>query len=219
MAHAGPPEDTGHKNGKDTRRKDQIARERPPKKRKYHTTDDDEAGIESDTEDVDVRGPNEKFLKERGIDWLHHFTDSSNLDSIQKHGLRSQKYHQQNKINVKYASSEWSRQRDKDNGYQNCVRLSVVRDHPMGFVAKDEGRINDRIVLQISLAAADLPGVSFSDRNALRSGAQIESAPGHLHYDVFNQNYFRVTPKEQKYYQAEVLVPDCVPAEMLKFND
>ena len=87
----------------------------------------------------------EQVLKNRGIKKLYHFTDRDNLESIIKHGgLYSWKDCDDKGIKIaKPGGSSTSHSLDKRDGLEYYARLSFVPDHPMMYVAMDDGRISN----------------------------------------------------------------------------
>ena len=90
----------------------------------------------------------------------------------------------------------------------------------MKHIAKNEGRISRPVVLQIKLEAVLKPGVLFFDCNATRRDAVQSSSPNVVRFDVVKAvNQFRITAELRRFYQAEVLVPSPVPANLIVFPD
>ena len=114
----------------------------------------------------------EKVLKEGRITKLYHFTDFDNLESIiQNGGLYSWADCRDKVIKIpKPGSSGPSRSLDERDHLEHYVRLSFVEDHPMKFVAMNEERISNPVVLEIDLEVALWEDTLYSDRNATRSG-------------------------------------------------
>jgi hypothetical protein len=112
-----------------------------------------------------------------------------------------------------YASSDDSREQDRRANLDDYVRLSFVKEHPMMFVAKTAGRIEEPVLLQIDPNVILLPGVLFSDKNGLKKGANIGQSAidlARLHFNVFPKRYFDLSPDDKSYYQAEVIVPEHI---------
>ncbi len=157
-------------------------------------------------------------LKSKGVYSFYHFTDRRNLRSIvQSGGLLSWKDCLRSGVRInKPGGSDVSRTLDEKVGLESYVRVSFVRDNPMMYVAQNDGRIDDPVVLKISTEVAGLPDVLFSDRNAastkkgfLRGGwSKMKS---HIRFNVFNRRYFDLDEDDRPYYQAEVLVPHKIP--------
>lgn len=89
----------------------------------------------------------------------------------------------------------------------------------MMYVAKNEGRITDPIILEIDLSVANLAETLFSDRNATKNGVII--APGlggaqNIHFPtVLQPDHFRLPEEERAFYQAEVLVKEMIPLALI----
>lgn len=157
------------------------------------------------------------ILKKHGITKLYHFTDRDNLDSIVANGgLFSWAYCETKGINIpKPGGSSFSRDLDKRDGLQNYVRLSFTTKHPMMFVAMNDGRISNPIILEIDLDVISDDSTKFADRNATKTGAKIGSdieAFKCIHFESLKANtHFDLPPEEQMYFQAEVLVKNHIP--------
>ena len=159
----------------------------------------------------------EKVLSEGRIDKLYHFTDFDNLESIIKHGgLYSWADCEEKGITIaKPGSSDSSRSLDVRDGLQHYVRLSFTNDHPMKYVAMNEGRISNPVVLEIDLEAALWEDSLYADRNATKNGANVGGMLDDLkavRFGLFNrmQRYFDMTEEAKTHYQAEVLVKHFV---------
>ena len=162
--------------------------------------------------------PNIVALRNQGIRFLFHFTDSANLDSIREFGLMSAATLHERSIEAKMNSDERSRRVDKDAGLQTFVRLSFSSSNPMMYVAKKEGRISDPVVLKIKLEAVSRPGVMFSDCDATRHDATIADQPDIVRFEIVKaKKVFDVPDTLQRFYQAEVLVPSPVPPHLIVF--
>lgn len=85
----------------------------------------------------------------------------------------------------------------------------------MQFVAMNDGRISNPVVLEIDLEVAYWEGCRYADRNAVKNGAHVGESLAdfdRLHLATTQaRNYFDLPEEEQQYYQAEVLVPHHVP--------
>ena len=85
----------------------------------------------------------------------------------------------------------------------------------MMYVAKNDGRISNPVILEIDLAVAGYYGTKFSDRNATKNGAIIATGiegARNIHYSTVKQpNHFDLPDNEKEFFQAEVLVLEKVP--------
>ena len=159
----------------------------------------------------------ENYLKEHGITKLYHFTDISNIQSIiDNGGLYSWWSCEAKSIKInRPGGSNQSRSLDSYKGLGNYVRLSFTRNHPMMYVAQNDGRINNPVILEIDLSIVNLSTTKFSDRNATKNGAIISTGfdgAQHIHFSTVTQrDHFNLIPSEKEFYQAEVLVLEKVP--------
>lgn len=163
-------------------------------------------------------------IKEKGINCLYHFTDKRNLKSIKQTGcLLSQDELTRRNIKPTYASSNDSRLNDQAQGLSDYVRLSFVKSHPMMHTAMTCGRISRPEIIEISPMVLLLPGVLYSDRNALKYGARIGSNASSLlnvKFNLFSESYLNLMDSDSRsFYQAEILVPRKLGCEyFLNYN-
>ena len=163
-----------------------------------------------------------KLIEQHHITTLYHFTDRENLESIIKNGgLYSWADCEQKGINIpKPGGSMSSRDLDKRDNLQNFVRVSFVREHPMMYVAMNEGRISNPVVLEIDPEVIYWQDSLYADRNATKNGALVGSSIddfSQLHFNSFKaKKHFDLNADEQKFYQAEVLVKNHIPLQFIK---
>ena len=163
----------------------------------------------------------EQVLKDGRITKLYHFTDRDNLESIIKHGgLYSWKDCEDKGIKIaKPGGSGTSRSLDQRDGLQYYARLSFVPDHPMMYVAMDDGRISNPVVLEIDLEAALWEDTMYADRNMTKNGANVGGTLDDLkavHFGLFwGHRYFDMTEEAKMYYKAEVLVKHFIPLKYI----
>ncbi len=164
----------------------------------------------------------EQVLKEGRIHKLYHFTDRDNLESIIKHGgLYSWADCEEKGIKIaKPGGSGQSRSLDMRDGLQHYARLSFVPDHPMMFVAMNDGRISNPVILEIDLEAALWEDTLYADRNMTKNGANVGGSLDDLkavHFGLFwGQRYFDMSDDAKMYYKAEVLVKNFIPLKYIK---
>ena len=163
-----------------------------------------------------------KLIEQHHITTLYHFTDRENLESIIKNGgLYSWADCEQKGINIsKPGGSMASRDLDRRDNLQNFVRVSFVREHPMMYVAMNEGRISTPVVLEIDPEVIYWQDSLYADRNATKNGALVGSSIddfSQLHFNSFKaKKHFDLDADEQKFYQAEVLVKNHIPLQFIK---
>ena len=163
-----------------------------------------------------------KLIEQHHITTLYHFTDRENLESIIKNGgLYSWADCEQKGIIIsKPGGSLDSRNLDKRDNLQNFVRVSFVREHPMMYVAMNDGRISNPVVLEIDPEVIYWQDSLYADRNATKNGALVGSSIddfSQLHFNSFKaKKHFDLDADEQKFYQAEVLVKNHIPLQFIK---
>lgn len=162
----------------------------------------------------------ERLLQQHGITKLYHFTDRDNLASIIRNGgLYSWADCEQKGIVIPKAGSNLlSRQLDAHYNLQNYVCTSFCRNHPMKHIAMQEGRISNPVLLEISPEVIYWQQSLFADRNAVKNGAQRGddlAAFSKIRFDVTQRDYRTLTDDEKEYYQAEVLVRECIPLKYI----
>lgn len=162
-----------------------------------------------------------QVLQANGINTLYHFTDRANIKSIKENGGLYSWYHcDKNNITIlKPGGSVKSRELDRRYNLHDYVRLSFARNHPMMFVARDDERNLNPIVLEVGIEPCFWAETKFSDMNAAKTGHKsgkelIDLNRVHFH-TVKQQNHFGLDEAERPYYQAEVLVKTWIPIEFI----
>ena len=162
------------------------------------------------------------IIEQQSITKLYHFTDRDNLQSIiQNGGLYSWADCEEKGIVIsKPGGSDSSRSLDSRDGLQHYVRVSFVTQHPMMYVAMNEGRISNPVLLEIDPQVIFWNGSKYADRNATKDGAQVGGDLDDfkaIHFSAVKaQKHFDLDDDEQKFYQAEVLVKNFIPLEWRK---
>ena len=91
----------------------------------------------------------------------------------------------------------------------------------MMYVARNEGRIVNPVVLKISIDVATLKGTKYSNKNATirREPVNIGETISDLrqiHFQTVRQiNHFNLDDEEKSFYQAEVLVKTFIPIDYI----
>ncbi|MDR0686872.1 MAG: DUF4433 domain-containing protein [Dysgonamonadaceae bacterium] len=163
-------------------------------------------------------------LLKYGIATLYHFTDSSNLESINKNGgLYSWAYCQRNGIDIfRPGGNDLSRNLDVQKGLQNYVRVSFVSDHPMIYVAQRHDRILSPVIMEISVEVIFMEKTIFTVQNASRKGVTASGsieAFQLIDFPLFKKQYFELSDDEKPYYQAEILVYEHIPLEFICISE
>lgn len=162
-----------------------------------------------------------EYLQSQGIAKLYHFTDRDNLENIIKNGgLYSWKDCDDKGISIpRPGGSHASRGLDLRYNLEHYVRTSFVREHPMMYVAMNDGRITNPVILEISLDVADLPQTQFADRNAAKNDVQFGFGLDYAQKIHFNavkvRKHFDLDMDEQPFFQAEVMVKNFIPLKYI----
>ena len=116
----------------------------------------------------------QQVLEANNITKLYHFTDRDNIESIINNGgLYSWGDCDDKGIKIpKPGGSDGSKQLDARDNLEHYVRVSFTTQHPMMFVAMNDGRISNPVILEIDLDAIYWKNTLYSDRNATKNGAQ-----------------------------------------------
>lgn len=160
-------------------------------------------------------------LDVHNIKKLYHFTDFENLKSIISNGgLFSWKDCDDKGICIpKPGGSFTSRDLDCRDGLERFVRVSFTAQHPMMYVAMNDGRLSNPVVLEIDPEVVFWKSTLYSDRNATKNGAQKGDTLDDfksIHFDsVKARNHFDLDEDEQPFYQAEVLVKNFIPLKCI----
>lgn len=161
------------------------------------------------------------ILAKNNIVTLYHFTDKSNLPSIEKHGaLFSLQYLDEKRIEIaRPGGSEISRKIDYRRGLANFIRLSFAKDHPMRFVAQKEGRITTPVLIEVDANLILTKPSLFSRINAADKNADIYDDSANfskIDFSLFKKDYRLLNGDEKKDYQAEVLIPERIDWRFIK---
>lgn len=162
-------------------------------------------------------------LQENGIRYLYHFTDKSNIPLIKRYGgLLSWSYCEQHGIKIpRPGGGDLSRQLDVSRNLQDYVRLSFTREHPMKYIAKNDGRIKNPINLIIDIKAACISSSLYSNKNATikREHVNIGNSIDDLKQIHFNsvkaRTHFDLEDDERSYFQAEVMIKTFLPKKYI----
>jgi len=161
-------------------------------------------------------------LDEHKITKLYHFTDRDNLESIIKNGgLYSWGDCEDKGITIaKPGGGLLSRDLDRRDHLQYYVRVSFTTQHPMMFVAMQDGRLSNPVILEIDPEVIYWNDSKYANVNAIRSGAHkggtIDDFKSIHFQSVKARKHFDLPEEEQPYFQAEVLVKNFIPLEYIK---
>lgn len=157
--------------------------------------------------------------------FLYHFTDTRNLPSIKEHGILSFEKATTLKIsNIVSGGNDWSHDADVYSGLQKFVHLCFWDQHPMEYAARKGGRLQETTFLKINPEVLSIPGVMFTNDVSNKSGVTLltpEQAFNLFDRDVlFKRSDWKdplIRGRIQKTKKYEVLIPDCVPLDYIRF--
>jgi len=113
-------------------------------------------------------------LSNYGINSIYHFTDESNLKSIEKYGIRSLSNIIKNNIDVSmFGADSISHTLDKNCGLDKYVHLAFIKDHPMYHVAKKRKSIITPIWIELDISILFEDETIFCDKVANQRNPNI----------------------------------------------
>jgi len=158
------------------------------------------------------------------IDGLWHFTDRSNLALVKQHGgLLSLGEIERRSVAVPaLGGNQWSHDADKLKGLHEYVHLTFVDNHPMLYIARQEGRINDPVWLKIDLSILTVPGVLFTNDVSNKSGVCTMSgdeAKTRIDCEVlFTRTDWKdpaIVARRKAAQKSEILIPGSIPLDKI----
>lgn len=149
-----------------------------------------------------------RFIKENVH--VYHFTDSTNLESIQRLGLLPKSHFNARSLRVTYLSDDLSRSLDDQRGLSDFIHLSFHPDHSMLRAAqyRTSGSV---LVLAVSLEALDRQGCCFTRALANSNGAvRIPMA------DISDSDFRHLKSGTYESKKWQLLVPGLIPWRLLR---
>lgn len=157
------------------------------------------------------------------ISFLRHFTDGQNLASIRAAGglLSTAQLRSLQITSFRPGGNDVSLTADRQFGMDRSVHLCFNAQHPLAYLAQQDGRITDIKWLWVRSRVLDLPGVLFCPNVANRADAvpvPIAQAAGMIDFDILYtfmdwKNDMELRARRQAAERAEILVPDFIPFE------
>jgi len=161
----------------------------------------------------------------RRIPFLYHFTDRRNLPLIRDMGgLFPLAELEEAHVEIPApGSDEGSRLVDRRRNLHRYVHLCFKNNHPMEYVARQDGRIGDTIFLQVHASVIHWDGVLFCPAMANTNNITfhtMDEARGMIDYKVLYTRTNWSDPQVQQRLQAaekyEILVPRAIPLELIR---
>ena len=155
---------------------------------------------------------------------IYHFTDKSNLPSIEKYGIQSLKNIKRKNIKVScYGADELSHKLDMQKGLDNFVHLALIQEHPMQYIKTKNGDIPNPVWIEIDISAIFENKTIFSDQVANKNGAKlynIENLGNIIDLEVLwgytNWSDPEIIQRRVKAKKAEIMVFDEIPTSKIK---
>ena len=135
--------------------------------------------------------PSVKITNE-GILKLYHFTDHTNIDSIQQHGIYSNKELCSREMQFTPGGNPTSISLDRKHDLDGFVHICLFPHHPMAHQAKERGDIEKAVFLEIDPTVMDLPEVKASLGVSISADAEIidiESALNQINWDTWRNHW------------------------------
>jgi hypothetical protein len=157
-------------------------------------------------------------LENYGITSIYHFTDKSNIKTIEQYGLQSLKNILNLNIPVKhFGAEELSHRLDYSKGLDKYVHLSFIKDHPMYHVAKARGNIKNPVWIELDSSILYKDSTLFSNKVANQNNAKLFNITSVLEYINFNtmlfEKDFNIRKESRK---AEVMAFDSININLIK---
>ena len=153
---------------------------------------------------------------------FYHFTDERNLGSIRAHGLLSMRELRNRGIVPVAGGNQWSLDADLRAGMDRYVHLCFLRQHPMEWSARQDGRIERSRFLRVNPEVLMLPDVMITDQVSNKSGVVPKPANDMIPTLDFKVMYTRtdwkdpaIQERRQRAKLYEILVPARVPPDLI----
>ena len=154
---------------------------------------------------------------------LYHFTDESNLETIAEKGLLSKsQMRAEGWWPATTGGNQLSHQLDDYRGISDYVSLCFTRNHPMKFLANQDGRLPSPRYLGITTEVLRVPGVrvAFGVANANETIIlDLADAIAQIDIEVIYSRTDWRDPQVQARLRAaekmELLVPNGVPRPLI----
>jgi len=165
-----------------------------------------------------------KVMIRYGQTYLYHFTDKRNVEGIRKRGgLYSFKELGNSTANEIFCGgNDWSHDADRMYEVDDFVHLCFTQNHPMEYLARQEGRIQDTYWISVHRDVLHLEGVRFTNDVSNKAGITLltsEQAVEELDHEAtftfINFNMADNQQRKQKAEKYEILIPKHIPLNYL----
>jgi len=163
------------------------------------------------------------ILQKYKIEAIWHFTDKSNIDSIASGGLLALGELQRRGIVVPNpGGNQWSHDADRTKGLHEYVHTAFLDDHPMLYVARQDGRLVNPVWLKIDASIILENDVRFTNDVSNKAGVELltaDQACEQIDFDVlFTHMDWKntdVQARRRVALKSEVLIPRCIPLDKI----
>ncbi len=161
----------------------------------------------------------------REIPYLYHFTDRRNLSLIRElGGLQPLADLLVADISIPApGGDEGSHYVDQQRRLDHYVHLCFRNTHPMEYAARQQGRIQDTVFLQVHASVFEWEGVLFCPGMANTNGIafhRMDEARQMIDYQVlYSRTDWRDPAIQQRLRAAEkceILVPSMIPLDLIR---
>lgn len=155
--------------------------------------------------------------------YLYHFTDKSNLESINIKGLLSkEQMRAEGWWPERTGGNELSHSLDTYRGIDPFVSLCMTQNHPMKFTACSTGSLSEPVYLAIQPEILKTPGAKMAFGVANANGTEIlllEEALDKLDTEVIYRRTNWADPDVNQRLRVaekyEILIPGAVPRDLI----
>lgn len=159
-----------------------------------------------------------RHLKESGVEYFYHFTESDKIDSIVKHGglLSYKRCLDEGIVLPQREDMALSRDADAKFGLEDYARVSFSKHLPKIDIRKREGA--DLVMLKISLDVAVFEDSLFTDIEAthpqMRYGKTLDDLMN-VNIQIALRDGYATNEQEYLQQQAEVLIKGIIPLKYI----
>jgi ssDNA thymidine ADP-ribosyltransferase, DarT len=163
----------------------------------------------------------ERYFNKFGF---YHFTDTRNIPAIVAvEGILSRREAARLKHPIEVlGGNNWSIEADDRVGMDAYVHLCFTKDHPMEFLARQDGRIQDSNFLAVGADVLKIPGTMCTLDVSNKAGVapiSIQEACKSIDFEVLYRrtdwNDSEIQKRLQQVKKYEILVPTKIPIALV----
>jgi len=117
----------------------------------------------------------EEFLERWDVRCFYHFTDTRNITAIRANGgLHPLAELRRRGIEIPApGGNDWSHEADERNGLDEYIHLCLFDQHPMEYVAKQRGDLEETLFLEIAPDVISVADIRLTADVSNKSGVQL----------------------------------------------